>query len=457
MTNAYHQVPLADYTSKMLSIQTPWGVFRPLFMREGVAPASAKLQMIVNRVFSDLGDWVLAIFDNILLACADYQDAYNKTEIFLKRCLERNIIIKLSKSFLGFDSTEDFRYIVGNGKYYLDDKRKLAIQSIPFPTNTKKMLSFLESALYFQPFVEKFAEKAAPLYEMTKKDFNWEPKTFAKDYARDFQVMKDNLNDAVVLFYPDYTLTFLLRGDASDIGIGGGLYQLRVTNNTIEEQPLGLYSAKVSDPALKWHTIVKEAYAIFALVKNFEYYLRGVEFVIETDHRNLIWIEKSVEPKIVRWRLYLQSFKFTITHIPGKDNVVADTLSRLFAIYEYNLSDASVLNDLTVSEPDNIEELFNSVHGGRAGHNGVTRTWGLMNKHYPGHNVPFRVVQQMVADCAICLKFRLDLNQSLEGVTRNVVPPDDVRVLGADTLTITPDVYRNSLVNVIVNQKNKAI
>jgi hypothetical protein len=38
-------------------------------------------------------------------------------------------------------------------------------------------------------------------------------------------------------------------------------------------------------------------------------------FVVETDHNNLLWIESSASPKVIRWRVYLQGFNFEIRHI----------------------------------------------------------------------------------------------------------------------------------------------
>jgi hypothetical protein len=51
-----------------------------------------------------------------------------------------------------------------------------------------------------------------------------------------------------------------------------------------------------------------------------------------TDHRNLVYIYKATAPKVVRWKLRLQTFDFDIVHIPGTANAVADSLSRLFTI-----------------------------------------------------------------------------------------------------------------------------
>jgi hypothetical protein len=67
MTNSYHQFPLAEKTRRLLSIQTPWGQYEPLFLPEGVPPASGILQKFVSEVFADFSDWLIGIFDNILV------------------------------------------------------------------------------------------------------------------------------------------------------------------------------------------------------------------------------------------------------------------------------------------------------------------------------------------------------------------------------------------------------
>jgi len=55
----------------------------------------------------------------------------------------------------------------------------------------------------------------------------------------------------------------------------------------------------------------------------------GKGFVLETDCRNLVWMEKSEVPIVMRWRIYLQSYQFLLRHIKVIDNVVADWASRM--------------------------------------------------------------------------------------------------------------------------------
>ena len=59
---------------------TPWELFRPEFLPEGVGPASGILQSIVRRIFTDFGDWIIVIFDNFLILAIDYYDAHCKLD-----------------------------------------------------------------------------------------------------------------------------------------------------------------------------------------------------------------------------------------------------------------------------------------------------------------------------------------------------------------------------------------
>jgi hypothetical protein len=87
---------------------------------------------------------------------------------------------------------------------------------------------------------------------------------------------------------------------------------------------LWLLWTKFSRTARARSTFEKEAYGMCYAVKELRQYLMGKPFTLLTDHRNLVWIETSIVPKIIRIRLYLQTFDFVVMHIPGRDNVFAD-------------------------------------------------------------------------------------------------------------------------------------
>ena len=57
----------------------------------------------------------------------------------------------------------------------------------------------------------------------------------------------------------------------------------------------------------------------------------GCKFLILTDHVALTYIQSSasVSRRNARWLEFLSQFDFEIEHIKGRENVVADSLSRV--------------------------------------------------------------------------------------------------------------------------------
>ncbi|KAK7912657.1 hypothetical protein WMY93_012868 [Mugilogobius chulae] len=114
--------------------------------------------------------------------------------------------------------------------------------------------------------------------------------------------------------------------DASERGLGAVLLQGPVH----DRHPVAYISRKLFPREVKYSTVEKEALAIKWALDSFRYYLLGREFTLETDHKALQWLErmKDSNGRITRWYLALQPFRFSIQHIPGKNNVTADYLSR---------------------------------------------------------------------------------------------------------------------------------
>jgi hypothetical protein len=111
------------------------------------------------------------------------------------------------------------------------------------------------------------------------------------------------LKTATTLYYPDYELDWILRADASELGVGIVLFQVHLSSEGhVVHQPILFASKKFSDQAKKWSTYAQESYAMYLAFKTCEYYLRGKPFTYEGDHTNLQWMERSTEAKVIRQR-----------------------------------------------------------------------------------------------------------------------------------------------------------
>ena len=445
MKNAFHGIKLKWLTSRILSVQTPYGQFEPIFLPEGVSPASLILMAIMYDIFVDYMEWMIVIFDNMLILAHNYEDAFQKLVKVIERCKEKNIILKLSKSRFGVKEVEFFGYVCSGGAYSLSQGRINEVTAIPFPSGgnkVRKMQQFLGAAMYFRPFIYQFSEKSTKLHQMTHKDFNWDKSKWTEDYEAIFNSFKDDIAHSFTLYHPDYGLPWFLYVDASDEAVGGVLIQLV---NETEQQVIAFVSKKFTPTAKRWSTIEKECFAMFYSVQKLQYYLFMKKFTLLTDHNNLLWMESSHVPKIVRMRIYLQNFSFDLIHVKGKENVFADWLSRM-----YPEDDAAVDMDmlrLCFSMEDSPEDRADGgvdatiakVHNSRMGHHGVQRTWLLLNKHVPGHGIPIRIVQDYVSRCVWCQKVRNTLASTLAGPIRAIVPEHTRHMCGYDTLYVEKD------------------
>ena len=468
MTNSFHQIPLSEEASKLLSVQTPWGLVRPKFLPEGVGPASGLLQSIVREIFNfeDFEKWTIVIFDNFLVLADSYEDAANKLERVIARCAEFGVVLKMKKSFIGASKVTFFGYEVTHGKWELSQSRKDAISAMPFPKSKKEMQSFLGAALFFHNHIPDYSEWSAKLYETTHDKFSWDSSKWEFDYEGHFNKFKECIQNASVLHFPRYDLPWIVRCDASEYAVGAILFQVHTAEDgTVTNQPIAFSSKRFSDPAQKWDAYKREAYAIYHSVHAFSWYLRGKDFLVETDHRNLQWIEASLSPIVCRWRALLQSFDFKIRHIPGRENKVADWLSRpdpnsgslpkmvkaivpnlVCTNISPNLENSIFGNpapascSITASSPDrSLESILEEVHAGRNGHYGVARTWYLAKQLYPESTITMRAVQEYVQLCPLCQKTRNTGVKGLASRTLSLKPSTYRRTVGVDHVAVTPE------------------
>ena len=101
-----------------------------------------------------------------------------------------------------------------------------------------------------------------------------------------------------------------------------------------------------------------------------EYLLRDIHFTLHTDHENLTRVYSTGSPKVLRWKLLIQDFNFTIEYLKGDLNIIADPLLRLCALEEYSLAEINLtleeevyaqINQNGQDELNTFEEASNLV------------------------------------------------------------------------------------------------
>jgi len=139
------------------------------------------------------------------------------------------------------------------------------------------------------------------------------------------------LSSKPVLQAPDFYKQFSLMVDASHLGAGAALIQ---ADDKGIEHPVSYFSSKFNQHQVNYSTIEKEALALLLALQHFDVYLNTTlhPVIVYTDHNPLVFVNKvkNSNQRLLRWSILYQQYDLEIHHIRGKDNVIADALSRVY-------------------------------------------------------------------------------------------------------------------------------
>ena len=233
-----------------------------------------------------------------------------------------------------------------------------------------------------------------------------------------FLQVQESVNNAPPLQFVDYEAPVYLHTDASDIGIGADLFQMR--GGVVI--PIAFISKALNSTETRWSTPEQECYAIFYALVKYEYLLRDIFFTLRTDHRNLTFLNDSPMQKVKRWKMAIMHYNFNIEHIPGKDNVVADALSRMVKKPRYKDKQVEEVNDsntydhiYTIDEEvlrdvsyfrleDDIYDKLSKVHNSIVGHHGVERMITSLKKANENWKSIRSDCRKFIIQCVECQK-----------------------------------------------------
>ena len=239
---------------------------------------------------------------------------------------EANITARPSKCVLVADEVEFVGHWLGRGTVTLHEENVAKIENAPRPRTKKEVRAFLGLLNYYNDFVPNFAAIAAPLSDLVKKGMpnivQWgDPQENA------YMTLKKAVTSRPILHLSDVNKTFVLRTDASDVGLGAAL--LQEADGRLF--PVAYASRKLLTRETHYSAIERECLAIVWAIRKFALYLYGRQFVLQTDHQPLQYLNaaKFESPRVMRWAMYLQNQNFKVDHIKGSENHGADFLSRV--------------------------------------------------------------------------------------------------------------------------------
>lgn len=248
-------------------------------------------------------------------------------ERILSRLEEVHLTLSGAKSMFGVREVLVVGHLCGPYGRKPSMEKVDAIQRMKECVNTTEVRRFLGACIFYHIWIPHFAHVADPLYCLLRKGqrFRWE-----EEQSKAMKKLKTLLSSPPTLKKVDYDSgrPVILTVDASPIGIGWAIGQDDDEGNRYVVR----FGAKVLNTCQRAYAQVKrELWGVVTAMKNEREYLIGASVVVETDCLPLLGMIASCStPDIamLRWIAYIKSMNPEFKHIAGKDNAVADMLSR---------------------------------------------------------------------------------------------------------------------------------
>lgn len=341
VASGYWHVPLDEESSRLTTFATPAGQFRWLRLPFGISAAPELFQMRLDQAIAGLRG-VATIVDDMLIwgegaTDAEAEEDHDRNLLSLMiRCRQAGIKMCPRKFRFRQKRVAYVGHQLSARGLESDPTKVSAITNMESPKSTAELQRFLGMVNYLAKFLPRISETCAPLRELLQHQNEW---CWTATHEDAVQQIKKAVSATPVLRFFDPTKPVTTQCDASSIGLGAALMQ--------EGQPVAFASRALTSTEAGYAHIEKELLAIMFALERFDHYVYGRPVQVESDHKPLQPITSKpllcAPRRLQRMLLRMQRYDYCIQYRPGKELLIADTLSR--APVQLSEEDTACAND----------------------------------------------------------------------------------------------------------------
>ena len=165
------------------------------------------------------------------------------------------------------------------------------------------------------------------------------------------------MTTAPTLKYFNETKEVIVQTAASSTGLGAVILQ--------EGQPVAYTSRALTKTETNYSQIEKELLAVLFSLEHFDHYVYGRKVTVHSDHKPLEIIANkpilTAPKRLQRMLLRMQRYAYNIRFKPGKEMVIADTLSRAYGSSEQQHGTQTYSTSLIQSPLERSLEIVNAI------------------------------------------------------------------------------------------------
>eukprot|EP00253_Pinus_taeda_P017798 PITA_17798 len=320
LRSGYHQIIIKEEDIAKATFRTQYGHYEFVVLPFGLTNAPTTFMCLMNSVFHKFLDkFVLIFIDDILIYSRSRKEHEEHLRVVLQTLREHQLYAKFSKCDFFKEEIQYLGHVISKEGIAVDPEKIRTIMEWPIPKDVADIRSFMGLAGYYRRFGEGFSKVAYPITSLQKKGkvFKW-----TSECQRSFEQLKHLLTTAPILSIADPNKEYVVCTDASREGVGGVLMQ--------EGRVIAYESRKLKEHEQKYSAYDLELAAVIHALKMWRHYLLGRKFLLLTDHHSLTnyFSQPTLNTRQAQWEDFLSGFDFEIKHLKGKENRVADALSR---------------------------------------------------------------------------------------------------------------------------------
>ena len=337
LSGGFNQMKLDPTTAHKTSFITEDGQYEFLVLPFGPMNGPSMFQRAITETLGDsVGSICLVYIDDIIVFAKTEDELFDRMGVLFDKLANAGLKLRADKCEIFRKKVNYLGHEITRQGMLPKSSRLKQIRDWPRPTIWGEVRSFLGLASYMRAYIKDFGEMSEPLYAM-EKGKNKKLATFEWTEAcqESFDKIKKALISPAVLRFPTRNDFFVLDTDASDTAFGACLQQIQYDEESAEWRlypiAFGSKTCSAKTAARRWTATEKEMYAIVYFTRKWRHFLVGRRFILRTDHSALRWLFNWSDPagKVGRWLSKLGEYNMYVMYRPGKENTVADALSRV--------------------------------------------------------------------------------------------------------------------------------
>ncbi|KAL1129487.1 hypothetical protein AAG570_012432 [Ranatra chinensis] len=240
LKSGYHQIPMEPGDIEKTAFQFERGNYEFVRMPFGLKNAPITFQRMIDDLLLGLDEsFVQAYMDDLIIFSKTEIEHIKHLEKVKNRLKEFGLRISSDKSYLGLEEVKFMGHIVSRQGTRPDPNKVKAIEELVEPKNLKELRSFLGMINFYRRFIHNLADKIEPLTKLLKKNRSFEMDELAREA---FKWGKEALATVPILQFPNFEKKFILTTDASKLALGAVLAQ----EEELEEKPIAFASKKLT-------------------------------------------------------------------------------------------------------------------------------------------------------------------------------------------------------------------